>query len=243
MRKIEKDLSNAPKSLDKKIKELIKNKGYSNINFNLYTQKTLRELYQNKCAYCEERIRYTQSKNIKEKKRHSIEHYRPKSKYYWLAYSWDNLLWCCEECNQNKDNEFEIENEKVEYSTDFDSKIHSSTEEYNHLEEPKMVHPELEDVMNKLIFDTNGNVFSSNNRVQYSIDCCRLDRDYLNIKRKKIFDDLIKKIEDAVAQNNKELKKSTILEFQRESEDMNSEFIAFRKWIIHHFITVTDNEL
>jgi len=236
MRKIEKDLSNAPKSLEDKIKELIRNGDYQKINFKKNIQKSLRRVYKNKCAYCEERISYSQSKNIKEKKGHSIEHYRPKSKYYWLAYSWDNLLWCCEECNQNKDDEFEIENEKVEYSTDFDSKIHCSTEEYNRLERPKMIHPELENVMDKLIFDEKGKIYSSDNRVQYSIDCCKLDRDYLNTKRKKVFDDFIKKIHSAIAdRKNKWLQdniEKIVLDFKNDSENLNNEFIAFRVWVI-----------
>ena len=231
MRKIEKDLSKAPKSLDSKISEVIQNQKYKKVKFNKHTKDSLKRIYNNKCAYCEKRIVKNNAENTNEKE-NSIEHYRPKSKYYWLAFSWDNLLWCCTRCNTYKSDEFEIVKNKVVYDKSFDSNMHTSTKEYNNLEEPKMVHPELEDIMDKLIFDKKGKISSNNNRVQYTIDCCRLDRDYLNTKRKKIFDDFIKKVEDAIAQNNRELMKSTILEFQQESNDRNNEFIAFRTWVM-----------
>jgi uncharacterized protein (TIGR02646 family) len=44
-----------------------------------------------KCAYCE---------SIKEKSREgAVEHFRPKSTYWWLAYCYDNYLFACTICN------------------------------------------------------------------------------------------------------------------------------------------------
>src|SRR5690606_33652023 len=51
----------------------------------------LKSIYHNKCAFCEQRVEMTH-----------VEHYRPKAIYYWLAYSWDNLLIACHHCNANK---------------------------------------------------------------------------------------------------------------------------------------------
>lgn len=51
------------------------------------------ELYQlqhRKCVYCE---RYTG------KKGEAVEHFRPKEVYWWLAWTWDNLLFVCQSCN------------------------------------------------------------------------------------------------------------------------------------------------
>jgi hypothetical protein len=45
-----------------------------------------------KCAYCEA---------ITEVVAHGdVEHYRPKSVYWWLAYTYDNYLYACQICNQ-----------------------------------------------------------------------------------------------------------------------------------------------
>ncbi len=216
-------------------------------------QDILAFIYRNKCAYCEEKINIVNELNIKKdneslsekelsdkKERlmetnHSVEHYRPKGIYPWLAFSWDNLLWCCTQCNKNKWNKFEIVNEKVEYDESFKEHIHSSTEPYNLKENPKMVHPELEDVMDKLVFDTNGHINSEDDRVKYTITTCGLDRNYLNGKRKEILVKLTNKFQDPSVQKNDEKKKEIIKKFKEDSENMDKEFIAFRIWVLNMF--------
>lgn len=59
----------------------------------------LDELFHGKCAYCEQCIRDTEWE---------VEHFRPKGRnattghmgYYWLAYTWENLLPACARCNK-----------------------------------------------------------------------------------------------------------------------------------------------
>lgn len=66
-----------------------------------------------KCCYCEARI---------PKGYNDVEHYRPKAAadrrpgcvsthgYWWLAYSWDNLLFACPDCNRShKNSRFPLE--------------------------------------------------------------------------------------------------------------------------------------
>ena len=45
-------------------------------------QKRLNDIYNLKCAYCEDTLLNSPKQ---------IEHYRPKDIYYWLAYSWEIL--------------------------------------------------------------------------------------------------------------------------------------------------------
>lgn len=65
-----------------------------------------------KCCYCEAKI---------QKGYNDVEHYRPKAAadrqpgcskthgYWWLAFSWDNLLFACPECNRsNKNSKFPL---------------------------------------------------------------------------------------------------------------------------------------
>jgi hypothetical protein len=55
----------------------------------------------NKCAYCETPTRVVAYGDV--------EHFRPKSKYWWLAYSYENYLVSCTVCNQEyKKDYFEI---------------------------------------------------------------------------------------------------------------------------------------
>jgi uncharacterized protein (TIGR02646 family) len=54
-----------------------------------------------KCAYCEAQTRVVSHGDV--------EHFRPKSKYWWLAYCYDNYLVACQVCNSvYKGNEFPI---------------------------------------------------------------------------------------------------------------------------------------
>lgn len=46
-----------------------------------------------KCAYCEKRE--------EQAKYRDVEHYRPKARYWWLAWTWENLLFACFECNRD----------------------------------------------------------------------------------------------------------------------------------------------
>jgi len=56
------------------------------------TKKQLQLETNGKCAYCET--------TITESMHGDVEHYRPKSEYWWLAYVYDNYLASCQLCNQ-----------------------------------------------------------------------------------------------------------------------------------------------
>ena len=59
-----------------------------------------------KCAYCE-----TPTSPIAFG---DVDHYRPKSSYWWLAYCYDNYLISCQLCNQRfKRDDFPIQNRKM----------------------------------------------------------------------------------------------------------------------------------
>ncbi len=102
MIKINKNFNEIPRSLNsketkEKLNEIIENKKYPNkkiINKFLKSLKyyndsykeedvknILKKIYHHKCCFCEQKIESFQ-----------IEHFRPKSTYYWLAYSWDNIF-------------------------------------------------------------------------------------------------------------------------------------------------------
>ncbi len=58
-----------------------------------------------KCAFCECEIPSHQHGDV--------EHYRPKSIYWWMSYTIDNYLLSCEICNQRKSNNFETRKPKA----------------------------------------------------------------------------------------------------------------------------------
>jgi uncharacterized protein (TIGR02646 family) len=49
-------------------------------------------MQRHKCCYCD-------SRTIPD--HNDVEHYRPFARYWWLAWSWDNLLFACAACNRS----------------------------------------------------------------------------------------------------------------------------------------------
>ena len=191
-------------------------------------KESLKSIYKNKCAFCEQEITECIDNNLEDCSS-TIEHYRPKSIYYWLAYSWDNLLWSCHRCNQNKDNKFEILNTQVDFEESFKDNIHISSILYQDIEKPLIIHPEIESVLTQLSFE-NGIISSDDNRVNYTINTCELDRDDLNEKRLKI----IEKFKNSAKKRNR-LNKSyedILNNLKRDFMDERSEFRALKFWIL-----------
>ena len=195
-------------------------------------KKNLEKLYKNKCAFCETNI-----------ERWDVEHFRPKSLYPWLAYSWDNLLLACPTCNGHKNNHFELINEKAKYKNEDLENIHSLAKEYDLIENNKFVHPELEtEIVNKLIFDSNGKVSSTDEKVKYTIKTCKLDREKLNIERKKqVLNQYEVELQVRFAKYGVSDKlKNSIADlreaFKVQAEDLENNFTAFRQYALKNII-------
>lgn len=55
------------------------------------TKAALRAAQHNKCCYCEQ---FQPTRN------RDVEHYRPKTTYWWLTWTWENLMFSCDGCNR-----------------------------------------------------------------------------------------------------------------------------------------------
>lgn len=264
MRKVDKDklFPQPPASLDSETTnnlraDIIRNKKYPRGEKkydNRYRMKDIKEalkrIYSNKCAYCEQNINDTYF---------HIEHYRPKDIYYWLAYSWDNLLLCCTKCNTKKGVQFEIQaEERVKIEEGDLRDLHHLTRKYNDIEKPLLVNPELEDVEDKLIFHwQTGDIDSNDPRCRYTIECCQLYRKEANENRQKLWDDFYKQILVVfyrISILKKSLEKKEIGEddykvkhhdymvelevhircFKEAANDESKEYLAFRRYVVRN---------
>lgn len=257
MIKVNKDLNDLPNSLKftggilqkvyyktnkttyKRWAEVINNGSYiDNDTYNhRYKLKDIKSklsiIYNHKCAFCEQRVEIL-----------AVEHFRPKSVYYWLCYSWDNLLLACVGCNSSKLNHFEVVNRAVHTTNDINS-IHGLAAQYQVSEQPKFIHPEQEDAEPLLIFDVKGNVSSNDIRMQYVIEKCNLDRKILSDFRKELYDDIEKKATDLILSYKITGKKKYLYQLQYLKTDFRNtcnkrndrinkkEFLAFRRFIIN----------
>lgn len=204
-----------------------------------YKQDDVKEVlqthYKNKCAFCEQ---YSE--------RWDVEHYRPKAIYYWLAYSWDNLLYACPTCNGYKSDNFDLiggNNQEAYHVTDL-PQIHQLCQTYNSKEKPKLLHPEYDNAEPLLIFDENGKISSTNKRAKYTIKTCRLDRERLNERRKdEVIDDLKEKINDTILEYNENPTKLQekidwlIDQFTKDAYNERKEFLAYRRYVLQNLIS------
>ncbi|WP_107038196.1 retron system putative HNH endonuclease [Brumimicrobium mesophilum] len=250
MIRIIKNLANPPSSLiiphskkqnprkrnttHKKRLEIIDNKKYvDNKNYNSrYKLNDVREallkIYNHKCAYCEQRI-----------EQYHVDHFRPKSIYYWLAFSWDNLLISCPKCNENKGKKFDIDGKRIVFDSNENNLtfLNKSSVKYDLIEKPKMINPERVDISNKICFQVSGKIFSSNKNFGYTIESCGIDRKDLNDQRRKIIDDFerdITSIKKEFKKNEDKCKEyeTIIRKFIRDSKCNSNEFLAFRNFAI-----------
>ena len=129
-----------------------------------------------------------------------------------------------------------------------------------------MINPELEDVENKLVFDIETGIISSDDRrCGYTIACCKLDRKEANSNRQKVWDDFSKKVktifyevsvlkkhheDKKIAKNDFENKcnerfiklKALIGYFKEDTCNPNNEYLAFRRYIIRNHNLFSNKE-
>ncbi|WP_354834172.1 HNH endonuclease [Akkermansia muciniphila] len=247
MIKINKDLNDIPPSLlseetHQKRQELINQKKYiPTENYNkCYRASDIKEklktIHHGKCIYCEQII-----------EQFHVEHYRPKSIYYWLAFSWDNLLLACPVCNQKKLDNFPLEGTQsitppfFRKKKNINHKFNNLSSELNKFEKPILINPELEDPENFIVFLKNGEIDSDNPRYRKTIEICQLSRPAIVERRKKIIDSLKRKITKELtrAKTSKEQQNSLgscIRNFIDDASDPTKEFIGFRRYVKKHLL-------
>lgn len=112
-------------------------------------KSVLLELQSGKCCFCEDYIAHVSHGDV--------EHFRPKGGfqtdekqplqtpgYYWLAYDFSNLFYCCQICNQvYKRNYFPLSDET--------KRTRSHAQEYKD-EDSLIIHPEYDDPSEHLTF-------------------------------------------------------------------------------------------
>jgi uncharacterized protein (TIGR02646 family) len=167
------------------------------------SQTVLLKLYNNKCAFCE-RIFSNDADNTKP----TVEHFRPKNKmlYYWLAVEWTNLLPTCKGCNSPKGDTFPLSGNTAKINSPFDSnnqldESYFDAQILNVIENPLLLHPEIDNPKDFIIFDAEGRLkaIDNNTRGLETIKLLELDdekkRESLVLKRKKVLDDIRKDLE------------------------------------------------
>jgi uncharacterized protein (TIGR02646 family) len=150
-------------------------------------KSALRELFSNKCAYCESKL--------EEDAFFVIDHFRPMSSsmglkgdispehYFWLAYEWENLYPSCETCSISKGSRFPI---SAAQRADIGTLGEDLLDEKPMLLDPCWDYPE-----DHLVFNESGLIASDTDRGKITIEVFGLNRPQLVEARKGAHDGLI----------------------------------------------------
>lgn len=200
----------------------------------------LNDIYHKKCAFCEQRVEQTHVEHYRPKKGYIHKNGQQHNGYYWLSFSWDNLLIACPNCNSKKGTHFDILGTRATFvNNEFNiTNINSLSSTYDLLELPLMINPEKEDPESHISFDKSGNIFSVDRRYIYTIEKCNLKRNYLCDYRREILKDFESKVRSRFVEyidNKKRLYESIeelIRDFVSDANNLNKEYISFRKYAI-----------
>ena len=203
----------------------------------------LGSLYEWKCAFCES-------------KRHKpqVEHFRPKKRvtgdapnplgYYWLCYSWTNLLPTCKDCNESKLNSFPINqlHNRV-YSPTYllNQQLDINTLLYNNSplidEEPLLIHPEYGNPESCFAFNSKGEIsgIDYEGRGEMTKSTLGLDSKDLNFFRQKEIDTCVEMIELAILYNVEQMFIDVLNKIRRRALNTSAEYTLLYKQIYLRF--------
>jgi uncharacterized protein (TIGR02646 family) len=156
-------------------------------------KNSLNELYYHKCAFCEQKIDTT------------IESFRPKSSYPWLALEWSNLLPVCRECSISKSDKFQIKAKKVPFHLfSEDEEVFLANSVLLQKEQALLIHPEIDSPENHITFNKDGLAIGRTEKGRYTIETCNLNRELLVRKRQEVIEKLRNEIK-IILENETEL--------------------------------------
>jgi uncharacterized protein (TIGR02646 family) len=143
-------------------------------------KRSLRKLFNEKCAYCESKINPAATTG-------DLDHFRPKSgargydknfsteHYWWLTYEWNNLYYSCPVCNRYKATWFPLNSEPA--------KIRATYKEIIQKEKPLLIDPCNDEPNKHLTFDKEGNAIPLTEKGKVTIEILKLNREDLVFSR------------------------------------------------------------
>ncbi|MFC3160231.1 AAA family ATPase [Chryseobacterium arachidis] len=194
----------------------------------------LHEVFYGKCGYCEIKIDYPELG--------TVDRYRPNNGvrdknefhqdlYWWLTFEWDNLIYCCKECNQYKGNYFPIKGRRALNENDDYEKEHRM-----------LLNPYLDEPGNHLnyLYSDSGNIDALTDEGNQTIELLRLNRTNLIEGRRKARSEIIDVVESLI--NGEQLKNHAIKKYLAniyELEDPSIEFLSYKRWVLLNELDTT----
>jgi uncharacterized protein (TIGR02646 family) len=188
--------------------------------------RSLAELFQNKCAYCERRLENASHR--------IVSHFRPRRSsigqdgetyldhYWWLAFEWDNLLLACADCHKMKGNRFPLLGPRAEILADRKSLAE---------EMPLLINPCSDRPERHLTFNLQAQITALSERGEATIKLLSLNRSRLVAERQTHLKYLLKESSRVLRSDPVTLKEWVFRMLG------NQPFVALRRaWFKLHFI-------
>lgn len=187
----------------------------------------LHEVFHGKCGYCEIKIessqegtidRYRPNNGVRDKKKYHQD------LYWWLAYEWDNLIYCCKDCNQYKGNYFPIAGERVfKPKSDFSSENRLLLNPY--LDKP-------DDHLAHEIYGEPYHIYATSDEGNQTIELLRLNRTNLIEGRRRAKYEIEESIE--LLMSGSDSKNSIIEKLHKiyKLEDLTEEFLSYKREVL-----------
>ena len=147
-----------------------------------YLLKPLRRNFEDKCGFCEQQAQDGVLAHFRPYAVHDIGESTSSSHlhYSWLAYDWDNLVYCCSVCSIAKGAIFPVHGSRASFG--------SSVGKCRAEEDAHLLDPTFDEPSDHLRFDINGSCLSLSERGGRTISLLNLNRSNLVDRRR----DLIK---------------------------------------------------
>jgi len=92
-----------------------------------------------------------------------------------------------------------------------------------------------------LVFNKDGSITSPDQRFDYTITTCQIDRQYLRDYRKEVLDDFIADLKEEISLTSDKAEQriainAIVRKFIRESQRPTNEYLAFRKFVIDNWL-------
>jgi uncharacterized protein (TIGR02646 family) len=195
----------------------------------------LKGLFNDKCAYCETKVRDSKSNLY-------IDHFRPRENakgfkndetdldhYWWLSYEWNNLYFICIECNSYKSSWFPVEGKRAKVLTKYSDIV----EQENNL----IIDPCNDEIEKHLRNDfRTGKLIPLSRKGETTIQILQLNRNNLVNRRLEAIQEEVKNWDMITTSffKNKILKRTELIDYWEglSSRKSNVEFLGARRALL-----------
>lgn len=197
-----------------------------NVEIDKELKRYLHEVFHGKCGYCETGIdspelgtvdRYRPNNGVRDKNEFHQD------LYWWLTFEWDNMIYCCKECNQYKGNYFPIKgrrnlNEKDDLATEY----------------RMLVNPYEDNPSDHFYYDASGTIHAITEEGYQTIELLRLDRTDLLEKRIVERDRIVEITQKIIQDGISSVRKPQVNYLRNIYNDDNKsiQFLAFKRWVL-----------